>query len=70
MPMYLWHCTKCESDIEVVRSIAEYETPPEKDDGTLVCKTPRSKHKWERRIPSGSGQFHLVGYGWAKDGYR
>ncbi len=70
MPMYLWKCVKCEQEMEVVRSIADYEIQPSEDDKAPKCRTARTKHKWERRIPSGSGTFHLVGYGWAKDSYQ
>lgn len=88
MPMYLWFCEKCKQESEVIRSIADYQTPPNIDDGITACvstedtnqPTPQEAssnlspqnhgHTWERRIPSGSGQFHLVGYGWARDGYN
>lgn len=75
MPMYLWACKKCAKETEVVRSISEYQTPPQEDDGeglvycTVDEKNGAVEHEWERRIPSGSGQFHLVGRGWARDRY-
>ena len=75
MPMYLWKCNKCGKETEVVRAIAEYQEKPRENDGIGMqyCDVDEKhgavEHDWERRIPSGSGQFHLVGRGWARDRY-
>lgn len=68
MPSYLYMCKKCQIEMEVIRTVSEYELPPTEEDGT-ISECPHTEHEWERRIAKGSGKFILQGYGWARDGY-
>lgn len=58
-----------------MRSISEYQVPPNNEDGEGLeaCEVDEKHgaitHDWERFIPQGSGNFHLVGRGWARDRY-
>ena len=58
MPLYSYHCVKCNEVYENIRSI-------EQRDITLVC--PICNDKCERIIDLSS--FQLKGDGWYKDGY-
>lgn len=67
MPMYRWACRHCKQEVEVVRTFADYETPPSSVDGEAgACPTPDQPHDWERLI--GGKQSVIKGYGWGSKG--
>ena len=67
MPVYGWKCNKCNAELDVVRSVADYQTPPDSSDMTEEEKKNECEHEWSRTI--GSTQFSLQGRGWFRDGY-
>jgi hypothetical protein len=45
--MYLWKCRNCEGEIEVLRSMSDYQRPP---DETEVGEDEDCSHEFERLI--------------------
>lgn len=53
MPMYEWRCSVCGFEHEVLRSLAEYERAPEREEYHFAaCTTPTMMHEWERQVSS------------------
>jgi putative FmdB family regulatory protein len=58
MPLYVYACTKCQHEVEILQ---KYEDPPPE-------KCEKCGHeKMDKKASSGS--FILKGGGWEKDGY-
>ena len=63
MPVYRWMNTVNGREVEVIRSLSEWELPPQSDrDECAPHET-----TWERVLTA--VPFSLNGKGWAKDGY-
>lgn len=60
MPTYVFKCSSCSKELEIIRSIS--------DDTDVFCSNQDCKNsKMEKVIQASS--FVLKGRGWAKDGY-
>ena len=59
MPLYSYHCIKCDEVYENMRSIAQRDI-------NLIC--PECNYRCKRIIDLSS--FQLKGGGWYKDGYN
>ena len=57
MPIYEYHCSKCEGKFEIIHGISE----------SPKTKCPECGGKMKRQVSLGA--FHLKGSGWYKDGY-
>jgi predicted nucleic acid-binding Zn ribbon protein len=64
MPIYRWINTLNGREVEVIRSVSQYDLPPQPQDGECAPH----ETTWERVITPVN--FQLAGTGWAKDGYR
>lgn len=64
MPMYEWHCTKCDCRTQVLRSFADYQKPPTAKDVATKCT--KGRHKWEREI--GGNQAVHRAWNWGSKG--
>lgn len=38
--IYVWKCKNCDTQVDVMRPMAECKRPPESDDETCKCETP------------------------------
>lgn len=47
MPMYKWKCAVCSQEVEVLRSISEYEQEPSNSE---VSDDDCDEHVWERQM--------------------
>lgn len=63
--LYLWECTNCKKEIEVMRSVAERETPPDEK-----CCGELKRIEIPKLVTPGIKGFVLQGAGWFHDGYR
>jgi putative FmdB family regulatory protein len=68
MPLYNYHCKKCELDVEVLRSFAEYEQVPEPEEfiPKAKAKQKKCKHQWERLLGSDIRAFRGANWKGAK----
>lgn len=65
--MYLYRCTKCGSELDVLRNIREHDLLPTPEEVATVppgCEG----HEWKRKI--GMASIHFMGRGWSPDGYQ
>lgn len=65
MPLYSWKCSKCAESVDVVRTLADYSSPPGTDEVSKECTD--GDHTFVKQI--GNTSFKLAGTGWARDGY-
>jgi hypothetical protein len=63
MPLYPWVCTVCGFAHDALRSLADYERPPEREEYHFAaCTTPTMMHEWERQVAG--NQKVVRGPGW------
>ena len=66
MPLYNWHCTKCEQEIDVLRTFDDYEKGPTDEEADPEPSMKSCPHEWERKI---APVKTIKGIGWGKKGH-
>jgi predicted nucleic acid-binding Zn ribbon protein len=68
MPLYLWKCSRCAAQAQVVRKVDDIEIPPTTGDLSETDKESKCEHQFERQMCAPAIQ--LLGSGWfSKGGY-
>lgn len=75
MPMYSWKCTKCQEQLEILRSITDSDIPPkDEEEESLVPPFDTDtykpcKHEWNRHIGHAPQKAYGANWGTRK-GYH
>lgn len=50
MPIYTYACSKCKTEMDVVRKMSESDAAPDASESPKTEKCPTAKHKWTKII--------------------
>lgn len=64
MPIYDYHCEKCEMDVSILRSISKFNELPNKQEGDEFPDSD-CPHEWKKKLSTYSVQ---KGWGWGSKG--